>query len=120
MTKQEAMRLTHQENTLFDLGFTRDEIAKLRRISNTLRNWFEQECGTGDYRVSVSIERDGDEPDSKPYKHIQYATAQGWKDRRYPIADRETGARKRLAQIVDACNKARRSHMTGDKMTTLS
>ena len=39
MNKREAERQTHQENTLLSLGFTRDEAAKLRRISMTLHRW---------------------------------------------------------------------------------
>lgn len=117
MTKQEAARRSHMFNALQSLGFTYDESEKLRRISMTLRRWHELECGTGDGQVSVSVERDGDEPNSKPYKRVQYPTANGYVDKRFPIADRETGARKRLARIVDQCNKARITHMTGDKMT---
>lgn len=104
MTKKEALRQMQQENTLIDLGFTRDEAAALRRISMTLHRWFEYECGTGDGQVSRSIERDGDEPDSKPYMRVQYPTAQGYVDRRWPIADRETGARKRLENIIRTRN----------------
>jgi len=105
MTKQEAARRTHMYNALQSLGFTFDECEKLRRISMTLRRWHELECGTGDGQVSVSVERDGDEPNSKPYKRIQYPTANGYVDKRYPIADRETGARKRLGAIVQERNR---------------
>lgn len=107
MTKQEAARRNHMFNALQSLGFTVDECEKLRRISMTLRRWHELECGTGDGQVSVSVERDGDEPDSKPYKRIQYPTANGYVDKRFPIADRETGARKRLAAIVHQANERR-------------
>jgi hypothetical protein len=100
MNKREAERITHQKNVLMSLGFTRAECDRLRRISNTLRRWHELECGTGDDRVSYSVERDGDEPDSKPYMREQYQGIHGWVDRRWPIADRETGARKRLAAII--------------------
>ena len=100
MTKQEARRQTHQENILRTLGFSAAEVETLRRISMTLQRWFEYECGTGDGHTSVSIERNGDEPDSKPYKRIQYPTAHGYVDQRFPVPDRETGARKRLAAIM--------------------
>ena len=100
MTKREAIELTHQENRLMALGISRDDAEALRRISMTLRRWFEFECGTDDGKVSVSIERDGDDGDGKPFKRIQFATAHGYVDRRYPVADRETGARKRLAVIM--------------------
>jgi len=105
MTKSEALRQTHQQETLRSLGFTLDEANSLRRISMTLQRWHELECGTGDDQVSVSIERDGDESDSKPFKRVQYQTWGGkWVDKRYPVADRETGARKRLAKILSTRN----------------
>ena len=100
MNKREAERQTRQMDVLQGMGFTRDECDKLRRISMTLQRWHEMECGTGDGNVSRSVERDGDEPDSRPYMRVQYPTANGYHDKRYPIADRETGARKRLAAIV--------------------
>lgn len=100
MTKKEAVRQTEQENRLVDLGFTRAEAASLRRISMTLQRWFEYECGTGDGQVTRSIERDGDEDTSTPYMRVQYPTAHGYVDRKWKIADRETGARKRLAAIL--------------------
>ena len=102
MTKREAMRQTHQENVLLNLGFTRTEAEQLRRISMTLQRWFEYECGTGDGQVSRSIERDGDNGDGKPFMRVQYPTSHGYVDRKHPIPDRETGARKRLARILAA------------------
>lgn len=100
MTKREAVRQTHQENTLLELGFTRDEAEQLRRISMTLQRWFELECGTGEGQVSRSIEREGDDGEEKPYMRVQYPTAHGYQDRKYPVPDRETGARRRLAAII--------------------
>lgn len=100
MTKREAMELTHQENRLMSLGISRDDANALRRISMTLRRWFELECGTGEGQVSRSIERDGDDGDGKPFLRIQFPTTQGYSDNRYPVADREKGARKRLALIM--------------------
>ena len=105
MTKREAMRLTRQIEVLQSLGFTSDEADKLRRISMTLRRWHEMECGTD----NGCIERD--EATGKAYWRNSY------NDRRFPVADRETGAKKRLYRIIDAANKARLTHMTGDKMT---
>ena len=54
MSKRESERQANQENTLLNLGFTTDEAASLRRISLTLRRWYERECGD-DYGC---IERD--------------------------------------------------------------
>ena len=94
MTKTEALRQTAQENTLLSLGFTTDEAAALRRISLTLRRWHELECGTD----QGCIERD--DTTGKPYLVTD-------KGRRWPIADRETGAQRRLAAIIRACNERR-------------
>ncbi len=85
---------------LVGLGISHDDAVSLRRISMTLRRWFEFECGTGEGQTTYSIERDGDEPDSPPYMRIQYPTATKYVDSRHRIADRETGARKRLAKIM--------------------
>jgi hypothetical protein len=97
MNKQTHEMLTR----LQALGISSDDAFALRRISMTLHRWFEMECGTENAAgASISIERDGEGGAGKPYQRIQYATKGGWVDRRYPIADRETGARKRLAAIV--------------------
>lgn len=93
MTKQEAMRQTHQENALLELGFTREEAEQLRRISMRLQRWHERECGTD----NGCIERD--EATNKTYWLNSYT------GRRYPIPDLETGARKRLSAIIAARNK---------------
>ena len=50
--------------------------------------------------MTLSIERDGNEPDSKPYMRRQMPTREGYSDRRWPIPDRETGARKSLGKIM--------------------
>ena len=92
MTKREFERLARQVEVLCGLGFTRDEADKLRRISMTLRRWHELECGDG----NGCIERD--EKSGKAF----YLNANS--GRRYPIADRETGALNRLSAIVRARN----------------
>lgn len=88
MTRKEAQRLTAQENNLVSLGFAREEAAQLRRISMTLRRWHEMECGTD----GGCIERDEDTG-----KTFWLNAMTG---RRFPTPDRETGARKRLAEIM--------------------
>lgn len=90
MTKKEAIRITHQENVLMQLGFTQQEAEQLRRISMTLRRWHELECGAD----SGCIERD--EETGRAYWRSAH-TGERWS-----IADRETGARKRLAKIMRA------------------
>lgn len=69
-------------------------------IVMTLHRWHELECSGGDGQTIISIERDGDEPDSKPFMLVQYPTKTGYANRRWSIPDRETGARKRLAKIM--------------------
>lgn len=83
------------------LGFSYDDAQRLRRISLTLRRWFEMECGTENAAgSSISIERD-DNGDGKPFCRVQYMAADNvWCDYRNPIPDREAGARKRLAAIM--------------------
>ena len=86
---------------LQSLGFTYEQANKLRRISMTLRNWFELECGTGNDRVTRSIERD-DNGNGKPFLRTQFMGMDGkWNDRRFPVVDREAGARRRLAAIME-------------------
>jgi hypothetical protein len=77
------------------MGLAYEDACKLRRISLTLHRWFELECGDGNDYGSWAIERD--ETTQKPYM-VRYAHND--KARRTPIADRETGARLRLAKIM--------------------
>lgn len=69
-------------------GIDIDDAMDLRRIAMTLHRWHELECGTD----SGAVERD--ETTQRPY---WYNSISG---RRYPVADRESGARKRLAKIM--------------------
>lgn len=88
MTKREAIELNHQESRLMALGISREDAESLRRISMTLRRWFERECGID----NGCIERD--ETTNKAYWRSSLS------GKRWPIADKETGARKRLATIM--------------------
>lgn len=88
MTRKEVMRRNHQSDTLQSLGFTYQEAEQLRRISMTLHNWYEKECGTD----NGCIERD--EATGKAYWLNSYS------GRRYPIRDMETGATRRLKAIM--------------------
>ena len=87
MTKKEAMRQTHQQDTLMALGFTRDEAEALRRIGMTLHRWHEMECGN----EFGCIERE--EGTDKPF----WRTTSG---RAHAIPDREKGALKRPSKIM--------------------
>lgn len=91
MNKRERERLTAQENTLISLGFTASEADTLRRISRTLSRWHELECGTD----AGCIERD--DATGKP-RFVSYT------GRRWPVADRERGALRRLGRIVGLRN----------------
>lgn len=85
---------------LQNLGFTYEEAAQLRRIEMTLQRWAEMECGDSDDYCSTAIERD--EETGKPFRAVSYHNEN--KTRRYPIADREAGALRRLKAIVAARN----------------
>jgi hypothetical protein len=99
-SKKDILDTEEMLRRLERLGISRADAEALRRISMTLHRWHELECGTGEGQVTRSVERDGDEPDSKPYMRVQYPTANGYVDRRWAVADREAGARKRLAAIM--------------------
>ena len=77
-------------------GITEKDALALRRISMTLHRWHELECGDGNDYASWGIERD--ETTGKPYLVTHPHTG---KSRRSPIADREKGALKRLAAIME-------------------
>lgn len=70
------------------LGITPDDQQKLRRISLTIRRWYELECGS----ESGAIERD--EATGKP----QWRSACG--KYHHAVADREKGALQRLTAIM--------------------
>ena len=91
MTKREALRLARQIEVLQSLGFTSDEADKLRRISMTLQRWHELECGNG----QGCIERD----EASGIPQWRRSTDTG-RLAGMPIPDRETGAKKRLAAIM--------------------
>ena len=92
MTRQEAIRQTRQLDTLRSLGFTNDEANKLRRISMTLQRWHELECGID----GGCVERD--EGSGLTYWRSEYT------GKLTRMADRETGALKRLRDIMQGRN----------------
>ena len=83
-------------NRLQNAGISYDDAIRLRRISMTLRRWFELECGNSDHYQSWAIERDPET--DKPYMVMHPHTDA--KSYRYATPDRETGARRRLADIM--------------------
>jgi hypothetical protein len=94
MNKREKLEMQWMLDRLQGAGISSEDLQPLRRISMTLRRWFELECGTGTSYVTKSVERD--EVTDKPFERIQYMSTHGWVDKRHPIADREKGAIKRL------------------------
>lgn len=77
------------------LGISADDITALGRIAGTLHRWAEQECGDGNNYASWAIVRDDET--NIPYREIHPHTGKSYRTR---IADRETGALKRLAAIM--------------------
>jgi len=77
-------------NQLTSLGISHDDATALRRIAMTLHRWHELECGT---------DRGAVERDEETGKVYWYNAMTG--KRSYQIADRETGAKRRLAKIME-------------------
>lgn len=90
-TKERA----HVLEQLYKKGIRFNDAHALRRISLTLRRWFELECGDGNDCASWSIERDAHT--NKPYTVVSPHQGKAY---RRPLADRETGAYTRLAVIM--------------------
>lgn len=80
-------------NRLQSAGIAYNDALAIRRCAMTLHRWHEMECGDG----RCWIERD--EETGKPFMYIDGRYLDP-KPRRYAIADRETGAVKRLNAIM--------------------
>jgi hypothetical protein len=78
----------HNISQIVSAGVTLEDAKTIRRISMTLRRWYEHEC-------NGAIQRDGDRGDGLPFWHN---TDTGRKICRVP--DRERGALKRLEKIM--------------------
>lgn len=101
------MRTTPRERAeviarLIQLGISYQDAEALRRISCQLHSWFERECGTD----NGCIERD--EETGKTFWLNSHTM------RRWPIADRETGAKKRLARIMATYKRRLVPYIQGD------
>jgi hypothetical protein len=81
-------------NQLSERGFTFDEAQTLRRIEMTLHRWSEHEW-------NGNIQREGENSDGKPRWFSAYALERETNPKGYLIADRETGALKRLAKLME-------------------
>lgn len=97
MTKKRMQEARYFYETMERYGFTEEEADQVRRIGMTLRRWYEMEC-------NGEIERN--EETGKPEAISQaYLNGRTNERRAYPINDREKGAEKRLAKIME--NKPR-------------
>lgn len=74
---------------LINAGMSFSDATAIRRIAMTLHRWNELSCGDD----NGGVERD--ETTGKTYWLNSYS------GRRYPVADREGGAQKRLAKIME-------------------
>ena len=82
------------------LGFTYEESEQLRRIEITLSRWAEAECNGDIQREELRGPAGEYVGEGKPYRVYE----QGSRAKRYPVADRESGALRRLKAIVDIRN----------------
>lgn len=96
MSRESQYRLI---KNLQDRGFSYDEANQLRRIEMTLSRWGELECGDSNDYASVAIERD--EETDKPYRVWMPHSLPPSQATRTLIPDREKGALKRLAKIME-------------------
>lgn len=88
MTRKDWIETEEMINRLRQLDISKDDAWALRRISMQLHRWHELECG---------VENGGVERDEETGKTYWYSSHN---NRRYPCADRETGALKRLDRIM--------------------
>lgn len=95
MTKRETEQLFRTYQGLLAMGVCYEASKTLRRASMTLHRWAELECGDGNNYASWSIERD--EKTNVPYLVTYPHTG---KSHRRKVADRETGALKRIRAIL--------------------
>lgn len=79
------------------LGISLEDALILARAEKVLHSWSELECGNSDNRKSWCISRD--EETGVPYMQINYHDEN--QARMVKIADRETGALKRVAKVCE-------------------
>ena len=97
MRTNKAQRYARFAEMMGTLGFTADETCALLKAERALQRWAEMECGTGDDRVSISVERD--EETGKPFRRVQYMAGGKWIDRKEPCRDTESAALRRIKAI---------------------
>lgn len=106
MTKRQAESYARLVTNLERLGFEQHEVDQLIRIERTLGNWATAEC-------NGEIERD--EQTGKPVAVSRLYT-QGHINKRvtWPTADREAGALRRLAKIMEPRKRRLIAYHQGD------
>ena len=92
--RSETHELMHHVFTRCNISLDFDDANTLRRAQLTLHRWAELECGDGNDFSSWSIERD--ETTGLPYFCRYPHTGKSYRTR---IADRETGALRRITEI---------------------
>jgi len=107
MKYTQKMRIADFYSRFSALGFTFQETEILRRAELTLSRWSERECGTD----NGCIERD--EKTGKPYWLNSTSM------RRTRIADRETGAIKRVRSVIAAHPELTYYHQTDPRGCSL-
>ncbi len=91
MSSKSARDTEYMLNTLQRAGITRADAESLRRISMTLHRWHELECGVD----NGCIEREESDPDGgRPFWRYSDGRRSAF------MADREHGAKTRLASIM--------------------
>ena len=91
MNKQDQKQRDYQNSILRNLGFMTAEIASLRRASNTLKNWYEEECNGTIQRDETTNEVARYHPDTNK--------------RLYAIRDRETSTENLIKRIINERNQ---------------
>lgn len=94
LVRNETQAVANRIFARCNVSLSFDDANTLRRAQMTLHRWAEQECGDGNDYQSWSIERD--ETTGKPFMHTYPHKGES---RRYPIADREAGALRRVAEV---------------------
>lgn len=105
------MSTRYNFDRLLQLGISYQDAVTLRRISMTLHRWHELECGDGNNHASWCISRGNKvnrhmfeyADNGRPYIETHYNSplVPGYNPRYTLIADREKGALRRLAKIME-------------------
>lgn len=94
--RSETYEVLHRMNAR-GVAVSFEQANTLRRAERTLHRWAEAECGDSNDYTSWAIERD--ETTGKPFRCVYPHQGEAT---RYPIADREAGALRRVAAVCAA------------------